>query len=72
MRAKEYIYFVSYTAKAKDDIDRLGHSEVGYKTKITSLLDVKAIEEVIAESNDFEAVIITNFILMEIRKEKKK
>ena len=72
MRAKEYIYFVSYTAKTKDGVDRLGHSEVGYKTKITSLTDVKAIEEVIEETNGFEIVMITNFILMEIRKEKKK
>ena len=67
----EYVYFISYTAKTKDGVDRLGHSEVGYR-KITSLSDVKAIEEVIAETNGFEAAMITNFILMKVRKAGKK
>ena len=59
----KYIYFVSYKG-IKDKHNISGRAEVIRESPITGMEDILEIEDAMKSIDDFECIMVTNYILM--------
>jgi hypothetical protein len=65
----KYTYFVSYGFKTKDSATGNGNVTAKVNSPIDDCNKITEIENLIKEENDFEDVVISNFILLSEEKE---